>query len=112
MPDSAIELASGFLQFAVSVLVGAAGVIIAFIWGFVATHPSDSSTLVKWSTGLLLLSIIAGILSLQFAITVVSKQGGPTNPTKSTTVAISFLISWVAFIVGCGFLAAAIPGGI
>jgi hypothetical protein len=112
MPDSPVELASGFLQFAVSVLVGAAGVIIAFIWGFVATHPSDSSTLVKWASALLLVSIIAGILSLQFAITVVSRTGGPTNPTTSRSVAASFGVSWITFIVGCGLLAAAIPGGI
>jgi hypothetical protein len=112
MPDSPIELATGLLQSTVSVLVGAAGVMISFVWGFIALHPAESTSTVKWATAFLVVAIVFGMMSLQFAISSVSRSSGPANPTKSTPVAVSFAVAWVAFILGAGLLAASIPGGI
>lgn len=112
MSASPVELGTSLLQNAVTVLVGAAGLMISFIWGFVALHPADSSPAIKWASALLVVTVISGILSLQFAISVVSSGGGFVSPIQTKRVAVSFGAAWFTFILGAALVAWAIPGSI
>jgi hypothetical protein len=88
-------------------LITTAGIILALLWEL-GKHDGSTATssLIRWSSICLLISIFASILGCQFIIT--ERMRGSLNIPKEASVAYSSLAAWIAFLAGMILLAFAI----
>ena len=88
-------------------VITAAGLILTLLWGL-TQRPVDPGVLrlVQSASLALVFSIIMALLGLQFIVSALER--GQSAITRKPTVAISFLLAWVTFIVGCVILALSI----
>lgn len=90
----------------VTALITVDGLILTLSWGLLGFTQSTSSKIVCWIKGgsiLLLISLILGVLCLQFIVSA-SRLRFDGKYTKSVmsknSVSFTFLLSWLTFIGG------------
>jgi hypothetical protein len=83
------------------------GVMLALLWGLTQrTITPDVLWLIRVASFVLVVSMVASLLGLQFIVSALDR--GEAQVSQVRTVAGSFLVAWLAFLFGCGFLIAAI----
>ena len=101
MPNS--NDSSGLIGNATSLIAGASGIMLVFIFNVVSSSNSiiQNIGLIRYASIFLLVSIIASLLTLQFAISGM-KFSKPIAEDKR--VGGVFLLSWLAFLIGGVFI--------
>lgn len=106
-------MATKILQTIVGAIIASSGLMISLIWGLAltSTNPVPNPFLIQGASVFLLLAIVSGLLSLQFAITKIGDVDNlelADSPTDADSVAGSFLLSWLFYLAGGSLVVAAI----
>lgn len=88
-------------------LAATTGVMLTLLWALTErSQPEDVLWAIRFASLGLVLSTVASILGLQFIVT--ELQRNSQNVTKVGTVAASFFVAWISFLVGCALLVVAL----
>jgi hypothetical protein len=84
-----------------------AGIMVGLIGALVAgsSTPTSAAKDLRYATIPLVLTIVLSLVGLQFMISSFQTDGehgkGPEWPSQKKTVQVTFLLSWLSFVVGC-----------
>jgi hypothetical protein len=80
-------------------MITTAGIMLPLLWGLTQRQTiGNVITTIRIASITLMVSIVASILGSQFIVTKLENK--VSNITKQKTVAYSFLVAWLSFIVG------------
>jgi hypothetical protein len=80
-------------------IITTAGIMLPLLWGLTQRQTiGNVITTIRIASITLMVSIVASILGCQFIVTKLENK--TSNITKQTTVAYSFLVAWLSFILG------------
>ena len=82
------------------VIIATSGIMLTLLWGLTQRQMFfDVSRIIRAASIVLLISITSSLLGLQFIVAELERK--TSQVTKARSVAFTFLIGWLAFLVGC-----------